>query len=71
MYPRADGELFKVLKLENGFNVSVWDPTPPAGVAGQPPCAQQPVQWWKHYTFNTSKEVAAFINALIIEAQDG
>lgn len=61
MGPRLEGELFKVLKLENGFNVVVWDPTPPQpAIPGQTPCAQI-VQWWKHYTFSTREEATVFI----------
>lgn len=66
MYPRLDGELLKVMKLENGFNVVVWDPEPPPTVLpGQAPCAQQPMKWWRHYTFKTSNEVTVFITTFM------
>lgn len=66
MYQRVDGELFKLLKLENGFNVVVWDPAPPPPVLpGQLPCSQQIVQWWKHYTFGTREEAAVFISTFM------
>lgn len=67
MYQRADGELFKVLKLENGFVVSVWDPELPPAVLGQP-CSQQPIRWWRHFTFSTREDAAVFINTFLENA---
>lgn len=62
MFPRLEGELIKIIKVENGWNVVVWDPeAPKPTLPGQTPCSQQPVKWWKTYSFPTQTEVNAFV----------
>lgn len=70
MYPRLDGELAKLVQVENGFNVVVWDPEMPKPVIGvntppASPCAQQPVKFWKTYSFPTAPEAIAFLGRFV------
>lgn len=61
MFARVDGEMLKVVKVDNGWIVYVWDPeAPPPVLPGQVPCSQQPVRWWKAYIFATIVEVNVF-----------
>ena len=71
MLPRIEGELAKLVRIENGWSVVVWDPTPPkAAVPGQSPCSQQPVKWWKTYSFPTSDEAVGFLSSLLEALSD-
>ena len=70
MGPRLEGELFKVLKVENGYTVVVWDPEfPKTAMPGQSPCSQQPVRWWKTYICTSVTEVNAFVAAFLESAE--
>lgn len=66
MYQHLEGELFKVLKIENGFNVVVYDPelSKPT-LPGQPPCSQQPMRWWRTYSFATHREAVVFVGTFM------
>ena len=71
MGPRLEGELFKVLKVENGYTVVVWDPEmPKAAMPGQNPCSQQPVRWWKTYIFESVRDANTFV-ATFLESVEG
>ncbi|CAN5813496.1 hypothetical protein BH20PSE1_BH20PSE1_00950 [soil metagenome] len=59
------GEILKILELENGFNVSVFDPETPPLVPGQTPCQQQPIRWWRTYVFTTAAEVNTFVSKFL------
>lgn len=70
MFPRLEGELVKIIKVENGWNVVVWAPeAPKPTLPGETPCSQQPMKWWKTYVFQTTTEVNAF-SATFIENAD-
>lgn len=66
MLPRLEGEQIKIIKVENGWNVVVWDPeAPKPTLPGQTPCSQQPVKWWKTYIFATHAEVVTFAGTFL------
>lgn len=66
MYPRIEGEVAKLVQIENGWNVVLWDPEPPKPAThGQSPCSQQPVKWWKTYSFGTSQEAVCFLDSML------
>ncbi len=65
MYPKLEGEIAKVIKIENGFSVMLWDPEPPPAVPGQPPCSQQPVKFWKTFSFETADQAIEFLHTML------
>ena len=65
MFPRIEGEIVKIIKVANGWNVVVWDPEYPPTLPGQTPCSQQPVRWWKTYIFATHAEVNTFVGTFL------
>lgn len=71
MYQRLDGEMTKVVKVDNGWLVHVWDPqAPKPTLPGQTPCSQQPVKWWSTYIFSQLSAAMTFVSAFL-EGIDG
>lgn len=71
MSQRLEGELVKIIKVENGWTVIVWDPeAPKPALPGQTPCSQQPMKWWRTYIFATVAEVNTFV-ATFLEGVEG
>lgn len=62
MYPRLECEMAKLIQIENGWNVMIWDPEPPPAVPDQSPCAQQPMRFWKTYSYPTLNDAIAFLH---------
>jgi hypothetical protein len=62
------GEIIKIIRLENGYNVAVFDPVFPPTEPGKAPC-QGAVQWWKTYTFLTAEEAALFVTEVLKVSQ--
>lgn len=72
MLPRVEGEIAKLIQIENGWNVVLWDPeAPKPAVLGQPPCSQQPVRWWKTYSFATSGQAVEFLRSFLADRPTG
>ncbi len=66
MSQRIEGELIKIIKVENGWNVVVWDPELPKPAPGQTtPCSQQPVKWWKTFIFSDYMDVVTFVRTFL------
>lgn len=66
MYQKLEGELLKILKVENGWNVVVYDPEiPKPTLPGQTPCSQQPVRFWKTYIFSDYTDVVVFVRTFL------
>ena len=68
MLPRLEGELIKIIKVENGWNIVVWAPEAPKPMLpGQTPCQQ--MTWWKTYIFESVHGVNTFV-ATFLESID-
>lgn len=66
MYPRLEGEMAKLIKIDNGWLVVIWNPEAPLpAIPGQAPCAQQPVKWWRTYSFPTLDQAIAFLGQFL------
>lgn len=66
MLPRLEGELIKIVKVENGWNVIVYDPeAPKPTLPGQTPCSQQPMKWWKTFIFSAYTDVVTFVRTFL------
>lgn len=72
MFARIEGELLKVVRVENGWVVYVWDPEVPTPLPAQggAPCSQQPVKWWRAYVFEERAQVGVFIAGLLEKHPD-
>lgn len=55
-----DDQIAKICRLENGFEVEVYDPPPPRKPSDKP--SMEPYKDpWKSYAFGTAKEAMAFL----------
>ena len=55
-----DDQIAKICRLENGFEVEVYDPPPPRKTSDK--TSMEPYKDpWKSYAFGTAKEAMAFL----------